>query len=165
MSPPPLIAALDGDRDHSLSATEIAGAAAALAALAANGDGSLTRDELRPKPPEGQGPAGKPEGPPQAEPRGEPRGERPKRPAPPLIAALDTDRDGTISADEIKAAPESLKTLDKNGDGTISPDELGPEGPPRKGGRRGEGGPRGDHQGRPPGPPPAPDEDDAGQAE
>ncbi len=40
--------------------------------------------------------------------------------------ALDTDRDGEISADEIKNAGTSLKTLDKNGDGQITDDEVTP---------------------------------------
>ncbi|MEI9898229.1 MAG: EF-hand domain-containing protein [Chthoniobacter sp.] len=52
-----------------------------------------------------------------------------KRPAPPLIAALDTDGDGTISADEIANAAASLKKLDKNGDGKLTPDEYHPPHP------------------------------------
>src|SRR5262245_59204883 len=35
----------------------------------------------------------------------------------PIVAALDTDKDGTISAEELKNAVASLKTLDKDGDG------------------------------------------------
>jgi hypothetical protein len=44
--------------------------------------------------------------------------------------ALDTNRDGVISADEITAASASLKTLDKNGDGQLTREEFGP--PPRR---------------------------------
>jgi Ca2+-binding EF-hand superfamily protein len=42
----------------------------------------------------------------------------------PIIVALDADRDGFISAEEIKAAPRSLLTLDKNKDGKLSKDEY-----------------------------------------
>ncbi len=41
-----------------------------------------------------------------------------------ILNALDTDHDGVISAEEIKAASSSLLTLDKNGDGQITPDEM-----------------------------------------
>ncbi len=46
--------ALDQDRDGALSEAELAGAADALKALDANGDGQLSIDELRPMP--GRGP-------------------------------------------------------------------------------------------------------------
>lgn len=54
----------------------------------------------------------------------------------PVIQALDTDKDGEISADEIAKAPAALKTLDKNGDGKLSAEELRPN-------MRGPGGDRG----------------------
>jgi len=44
-----------------------------------------------------------------------------------IAAAIDTDRDRTISADEIKNATASLKKLDKNNDGELSADELRPK--------------------------------------
>jgi len=59
----------------------------------------------------------------------------------PLVQALDTDKDGEISADEIAKASVALKTLDKNGDGKLSGDELRPA-PGAMGGER--GGPRAD---------------------
>ena len=68
----------------------------------------------------------------------------PHRPPPPIIAALDLNHDGIISADEIAKASESLKKLDKNGDGQLTPDELRPPRP--------EGGDR-----RPPTDQPSPD--------
>ena len=46
---PPLIKALDVDGDGSISSSEIANASSALAPLDKNGDGNLTRDEVRPK--------------------------------------------------------------------------------------------------------------------
>jgi hypothetical protein len=58
------------------------------------------------------------------------RPEAGRRPPPPIIAALDLNHDGVISADEIAKAPESLKKLDKNGDGQLTRDELRPPHPP-----------------------------------
>ncbi len=55
----------------------------------------------------------------------------------PLMQALDTDKNGELSAAEIAAAPTALKTLDKNGDGKLSGDEVRP---PQPEGQR--GGPR-----------------------
>jgi Ca2+-binding EF-hand superfamily protein len=67
---------------------------------------------------------------------------------PPLavVEALDSDKDGKLSADEVKAAPESLRKLDKNGDGKLNTEEIG--WPPQRGGfgrggGRGFGGPPG----------------------
>lgn len=69
--PPPLIAALDANHDGVIDEAEIANASAALKTLDKNGDGKLTREELRPPRPEGQGalrgqgrPQGRPPGPP-----------------------------------------------------------------------------------------------------
>ncbi|MEO8071271.1 MAG: hypothetical protein ABI652_07700 [Acidobacteriota bacterium] len=56
----------------------------------------------------------------------------------PLPTALDTNRDGVISAAELTSAPASLLTLDANHDGQLAGDELRPV--PGRGGRGGEGG-------------------------
>ncbi len=74
-------------------------------------------------------------------------------PPPPLLAALDTNADGEISAEELKRAATTLKTLDKNDDGQITTAELVPDfgrggfpfpgGGPPGGGRSGPGGGRG----------------------
>lgn len=81
----------------------------------------------------------------------------------PLMAALDADEDGEISAEEIEHAAAALKKLDKNDDGKLTAEELRPSMPPRgefgprggpggawgpggpegRGGWRGRGGPRG----------------------
>jgi hypothetical protein len=52
---PPFFAALDTDKDGSLNATELSGAAASLAKLDKNGDGSLTPDEIMAGGPGGPG--------------------------------------------------------------------------------------------------------------
>jgi Ca2+-binding EF-hand superfamily protein len=44
----------------------------------------------------------------------------------PIVAALDTDKDGEISAEEIASAAVSLKILDKDSDGKIPAEELRP---------------------------------------
>ena len=166
--PPPLIAALDANRDGMIDATEIANASAALKTLDKNGDGKLTRDELHPPRPDGaEGPPHRrgprpPEGgaqqpPPSGqEPPGGPGGPGPeghRPPLPPIIAALDANHDGVIDEAELANASAALKTLDKNGDGKLTMDELRPprpegaEGPPH---HRGPRPPEGDAQQPPP---------------
>lgn len=81
--------------------------------------------------------------PPENEDRG---GDRPRRPAPPLVAALDANKDGEIDASEIAKASDALKSLDKNSDGKLTRDELrparregGPDGPRGGGEHDGKG--------------------------
>ena len=113
--PPPLLAALDANRDGELSPDEVANSPSALAELDRNGDGMLTRKELLPRPPKDK--------------TKQPPPPAPKGPSP-LMRALDLDKDGILSADEIVDAPLSLASLDKNDDGTISRRELHPGKPP-----------------------------------
>ncbi|MDP6722140.1 MAG: hypothetical protein QGF59_25980, partial [Pirellulaceae bacterium] len=66
-------------------------------------------------------------------------------PPPPVLSAIDTNKDGEISAEELKKAATALKTLDKNKDGQIADAELRPDFgaggfPPPGGGRGGPGG-------------------------
>jgi hypothetical protein len=146
--PPPsaLIGALDTNHDHIISAEEIAAAATSLAALDTDGDGAISHEEMRPPRPEGDPQDGdhkgngkgknKPHGDKPPRPPGPPNGR--KMPPQPLLAALDTDKDGALSAAEIAAAPASLAKLDKNSDGQLTPDEFDPrpphgEGPPPHG--------------------------------
>ncbi|HEY1336267.1 MAG TPA: hypothetical protein VGF59_02095 [Bryobacteraceae bacterium] len=99
------MAALDADHDRVLSADEIAHAPSALRTLDSNQDGKLSAHEY---------------------------GGRSAPSDPlltrfhPVLAALDADRDGEISAAEIADAVAALKTLDKNGDGQLTPDEVLP---------------------------------------
>ena len=62
--PPPVIVVLDANHDGVIDATEIANASKALLTLDKNGDGQLTREELRPPRPEGDA-GGPPEGAPR----------------------------------------------------------------------------------------------------
>ena len=105
------------------------------------------------QPPEG---GNNPPPPREGQPPGGGRGPRPN----PLAEALDKDRDGDISAEELKEATASLQTLDANKDGILSREEMRPPGPP-PGGPEGEGRPPGRQprgpagEGRPPGGPEA----------
>jgi hypothetical protein len=53
----------------------------------------------------------------------------PPHPPGPVMAALDANKDGMLSADEIAGAIAALLTLDKNGDGMLTEDELRPAPP------------------------------------
>ena len=55
-----------------------------------------------------------------------------RRPAPPLVSALDANKDGTIDAAELANASTALGDLDANKDGELTRDEIRP-----KGGRKG----------------------------
>src|ERR1700743_2862457 len=75
-------------------------------------------------------------GPPQGP---QPQGQMSMMRASPILAVIDVNGDGAISADELANAPKFLKTLDKNGDGVLSREEAGLQ----FGGRGGRGGDRG----------------------
>jgi len=68
---------------------------------------------------------------------------------PPLFVALDANKDGEISQEELSAATTSLKTLDKNGDGKLSREESFRLNPPHKEGEAG-GPDQHNGEGRPP---------------
>jgi hypothetical protein len=118
--PPPPWMVLDTDGDGVISADEIEAAATALKSLDHDGDGQLTRAELGPPPP------------PPREEEGE-NGHPP--PVPPVIHVLDSDHDGSISAQEMGNSAQSLASLDRDSDGILSPRELHPHGPPPRGAR------------------------------
>lgn len=83
--------------------------------------------------------------------RGGPGGQRggPGEMEVPIIQALDADKDGKISTEEMQNAASALATLDKNKDGFLDHDEMMPPRRERggRGGRGGEGGPRGGGEG------------------
>jgi Ca2+-binding EF-hand superfamily protein len=112
-----LVAALDSNTNGVISAEEIANASAALLTLDKNNDNQLTQDELYPQ-----------------RPRGDSGNTNPPRFVPPLIAALDTDADGTLSQQEIANASASLAKLDTNNDGQLTRDEIMPKHPGGPGG-------------------------------
>lgn len=74
----------------------------------------------------------------------------------PVLAALDADKDGKLSKEEIANATAALKTVDKNNDGEITEEEMRPDmsamrrGPGGPGGPGGQGGFGGQRRGRPP---------------
>lgn len=95
------------------------------------------------QPPEGDRPDGPPPEERQERPRdGAPEG-RPRFPNP-VLEAIDTDKNGELSAEEIANATTALKTLDKNSDGKLDMAEMRPN---FEGMGRGFGGPPGVGQG------------------
>ncbi len=126
---PGFVSRLDRDGDGRVSRQEFDGPADAFDRHDANGDGYLSDNE---------GPMHQAMGPQQPGPDGA-RGPRAEfgPPADPLTMALDTNRDGQISAEEIEAAPAALKKLDRNGDGKLTRHELHPGGGPGFGGPSG----------------------------
>lgn len=106
-APSAAVRAIDADRDGIISSAEIAGAPRSLRTLDHNGDGRLTADELYPS-----------------------RGRSVS--VDPVVAALDADRDGWLSGEEIGHAV-LLRTLDHNRDGRLTADETSLTVPPERG--------------------------------
>ena len=111
-----VLSAIDADRDFVLSPWEIFTAPAALRRLDTDRDGTLSPEECG------------------FEPRAESipsdvllRGRREFMRVNPVLAALDADHDGIISASEIAGASVALRKLDRNRDGFLTPDEILPD--------------------------------------
>jgi hypothetical protein len=156
---PPIVAALDVNKDGTLDATELANAPAVLKALDKNGDGQLTREELGPVPPPHAPRPPRAPAPPagSSDQPAAPTGEQAPPPGPvmPLIKALDVNGDGVLDAQEMANATTALLALDQNNDGQLTPDEHRPA--PLHAGHPGAG--KGQHPHGPRGgqPPVAPD--------
>lgn len=129
----PLVAALDKNGDHEISAEELAAATASLLTLDKNGDGKLTDEETRPPRPEGGregGPRG--EGPPGRE--GGQRDGGPRDGAPREGGREGAPRDGGERGQRPGAGPmgppnaerliEHAMHFDVDGDGKLDKAEL-----------------------------------------
>ena len=123
----PIVRVLDADKNHELSATELANASAAIRTLDANNDDAVAAEELRPARPADAPtpPAGRPEG------RARRANADHPRPGNPIMLALDADADGALSTAEINNATASLLALDSNKDGKLTRDEFSPLPPKR----------------------------------
>jgi Ca2+-binding EF-hand superfamily protein len=106
----PVLTALDTDNDGIISASEIAHASVSLLKLDKNRDTKLSAEEC------GLG---------VPNPTNASRHDFMR--LHPVLAALDSNHDGEISANEILNAPAALLTLDKNRDGQLTEDELLPD--------------------------------------
>lgn len=143
--PLPLVEVLDADRDHQLSAEEIANAAEALKKLDHDGDGKLSHEEFLPPPPPRpeMGDEGRP-APPLPPGAGGRRGPGPRGPGGPEFRGPREGRPGGGPDDRMGPPPEG-----RRGGGQAAgpgrgapPRDAGPSGdagPPREAGR----GPRG----------------------
>ena len=69
------------------------------------------------------------------------------RPPNPVMEAIDTNKDGALSADELKNASKALAALDKNKDGKIDQEEMRPQFDRAQGGRGGSDRGQGDRPG------------------
>jgi Ca2+-binding EF-hand superfamily protein len=117
--------AFDADGDGKLSKAELPERFRGIFDRAdENHDGFLTADEIRKvaaaqaAPPESAGAGG----------RGGPRGEMNFIRMDPILAAVDTDGDGVLSAEEIRNSSAAIRKLDKDGDGKVSREEAMPAG-------------------------------------
>ncbi len=111
----PIMAALDADKDGSLSVSEIANASKALMSLDKNGDGILSSEVMRPaiNPMAGGGPR-----------PGEGSPQNPEMMAR-MFDSQDANKDGKLTGDEIpERMRERVAQIDEDGDGAINRSEM-----------------------------------------
>jgi Ca2+-binding EF-hand superfamily protein len=111
----PVPGALDADHDFTISSREIANAPTVLRRLDRNGDGKLSPEEC-----------GFFMGLLSVSAKFRERIRTDFMRFHPVLAALDSDHNGEISAEEIRNSSQSLRGLDINGDGSLSPPEVMP---------------------------------------
>jgi Ca2+-binding EF-hand superfamily protein len=123
--------AFDANRDGKLSKSELPERYQGIFTRAdENKDGFLTPEEIRkvaaaqaaPPEPLGRGGRGGPDG----GRGGGPTGEINLIRMDPILAAVDTDGDGIISAEEIRDSADAIRKLDKDGDGKLTRAEVMP---------------------------------------
>jgi hypothetical protein len=105
------LGALDADGDLVISPQEITAAPSALRRLDLNHDGKLSPEEC------GFSTGGGTKSPPA---------QKRFMLANPVLAALDADRDGEISKEELRKSSEHLRVLDRDRDGSLTPNEVMP---------------------------------------
>ena len=110
-----VLSALDTDHDGVISATEIDNAPAALRMLDKDHNGKLTAEECGLKLA------------PDVDAVMRVRTRQMFMSVHPVLAALDADHDGVISAAEIRNAARALRSLDLNHDGRLTEQELAPD--------------------------------------
>lgn len=110
---------LDADQDRILSAREIVTASSPLSRLDKDTDGKLSAEECGFFLGDSTSP--------KLDPRLEERARLAFMRLNPVLAALDADANGEISADEIENSSVTLRTLDHNWDGSLTPAEVLPE--------------------------------------
>ncbi len=129
--PNPILQLLDNDRDGEISATELENAENSIRRLDRNGDGTLSRDELRPpRPGDGNRDRSAPgrqrgdarDGPADRGPRDQGGRDR----MPPPLTEQDRDGDGQITPLELLPEPvrRMFERSDLNGDGVLDADET-----------------------------------------
>jgi hypothetical protein len=119
----PVLRALDADGNLTLSPWEIGNAPAALRKLDTNHKGNVTAEECGLRIDPNSVPLARPA---QLLPWTAWRIGREFMSDHPVLAALDANHDGVISAREIDHAAAALKKLDRNHDGYLTPDEVIP---------------------------------------
>jgi hypothetical protein len=110
-----VLGALDLDQDNIISAAELENAPAALWRLDTNHDGVLSAEECGLKPDA------------NIDPQVLGRMRLAFMRIHPVLAVLDANQDGKISADEIRNAARALRRLDTNGDGKLEEREVNPD--------------------------------------